>query len=225
MRAAFTLVELLVVVAILSLLAALLFPVFDRAREKGRQAACLSNLRQIGMAFAMYGSDWDERFPDRRDLKISLGYRPWGGAIWPPSDPRAGWARLALQPYLRATGVFGCASLAGVFGGTPMVEQTAEGETTRYWMWRFDRADSVVSLDNFWGKTVDGAVGDLQMAANPQAGNPSGPADVELCVDPYFPKTIPSVPGRLKGRAVHMGGRDRLFVDGHVKWMRDPRTQ
>jgi prepilin-type processing-associated H-X9-DG protein len=53
---------------------------------------------------------------------------------------------------------------------------------------------------------------------------PSGPAEVELAVDPYFPRTIPSAPANLKGRAVHRGGRNRVFLDGHVKYLRDVRT-
>jgi prepilin-type N-terminal cleavage/methylation domain-containing protein/prepilin-type processing-associated H-X9-DG protein len=55
----FTLIELLVVIAILGILAALLFPVFGQARERARQAACFSNLRQIGAAFGVYRADWD----------------------------------------------------------------------------------------------------------------------------------------------------------------------
>ena len=47
-RRAFTLIELLVVIAIIAILAAILFPVFAKAREKARQASCLSNLKQIG---------------------------------------------------------------------------------------------------------------------------------------------------------------------------------
>jgi prepilin-type N-terminal cleavage/methylation domain-containing protein len=57
----FTLIELLVVVAIISILAAILFPVFASAREKGRQSACMSNLKQIGLAWLMYAQDYDER--------------------------------------------------------------------------------------------------------------------------------------------------------------------
>ena len=59
----FTLIDLLVVVAIISLLAAILFPVFARARENARRASCMSNLKQIGLGFMMYVQDYDERFP------------------------------------------------------------------------------------------------------------------------------------------------------------------
>jgi len=61
--AAFTLIELLVVIAIIAILAAILFPVFARARNSARQAACVSNLKQIGMAFLMYAQDYDEHLP------------------------------------------------------------------------------------------------------------------------------------------------------------------
>ncbi len=60
---AFTLIELLVVIAIIAILAAILFPVFAQARAKGRQAACLSNEKQIGTAIMMYAQDYDERMP------------------------------------------------------------------------------------------------------------------------------------------------------------------
>ena len=62
-RLGFTLIELLVVIAIIALLAALLFPVLASVREKGRQAACSSNLRQIGFALAAYVVNWDDTYP------------------------------------------------------------------------------------------------------------------------------------------------------------------
>ena len=56
-RRGFTLIELLVVIAIIAMLAAILFPVFARAREKARQASCLSNVKQLALGVSMYKSD------------------------------------------------------------------------------------------------------------------------------------------------------------------------
>jgi prepilin-type N-terminal cleavage/methylation domain-containing protein/prepilin-type processing-associated H-X9-DG protein len=62
-RRGFTLIELLVVIAIIAILAAILFPVFAQAREKARAISCLSNLKQAGLAYAMYTQDYDETTP------------------------------------------------------------------------------------------------------------------------------------------------------------------
>ncbi len=59
----FTLIELLVVIAIIAILAAILFPVFAQTREKARQTACTSNMRQMGLAVLMYAQDYDETLP------------------------------------------------------------------------------------------------------------------------------------------------------------------
>ena len=64
-NAGFTLIELLVVIAIIAILAAILFPVFAQAREKARQTACLSNMKQIGTSAMMYTQDYDETNPLR----------------------------------------------------------------------------------------------------------------------------------------------------------------
>jgi prepilin-type N-terminal cleavage/methylation domain-containing protein/prepilin-type processing-associated H-X9-DG protein len=234
-RAGFTLIELLVVIAIIAILAGILFPVFAQAREKARQAACLSNLRQIGMALSQYVLDYDGLLPDRRDLKSLApgGYRPWAQSSqnWPPSDPRAGWALAVLDPYVKGSGIWLCLSVVRrgpdydprVFQVAPDLGGGSRGESN-YWMWRFDRPDTPIPLDNLWGKSEPQVVADLIAAQNPQVGNVDGPADVEMAVDPYFPRNIPAVPDVAKGLTAHLGGRNRLFLDGHVRWLRDVRT-
>jgi len=62
-RSGFTLIELLVVIAIIAILAAILFPVFAQAREKARQTSCISNTKQMAIAFLMYSQDYDELMP------------------------------------------------------------------------------------------------------------------------------------------------------------------
>jgi len=69
--AAFTLIELLVVIAIIALLAALVLPALGRAKEAGKGAACISNLRQIGIAFQLYVQDNNNRLPNMRDKSLT----------------------------------------------------------------------------------------------------------------------------------------------------------
>jgi prepilin-type N-terminal cleavage/methylation domain-containing protein len=61
----FTLIELLVVIAVISVLAAILFPVFAKARASARESTALSNLKQVGAALHMYTADYDEHLPNR----------------------------------------------------------------------------------------------------------------------------------------------------------------
>ena len=244
----FTLIELLVVIAIIAILAAILFPVFAQAREKARQTACVSNLKQIGNALAMYEQDYDERLPDRHlDLKGAVGvspldgWRAWG-ASWPVSDPRAGWAAIVLDSYLKNNEIWSCPSVKAIFGGVPQVEQAtsaaANAPITRYWMWRFDRNDDPVDpllLKECWAKNDIQCADDLNQYYQMQQALPpaqrdntidatNGVADVEVAVDPYFPDSIASVPANLKGKSAHFGGRNRLLLDGHAKFFRDFRT-
>lgn len=218
-RRAFTLIELLVVIAIVAILAAVLFPVFARAKEAAKKATCTSNLRQLGTAWELYLADNDDRMPDRRDLKQTAqgGFRPWSN--WPPSDPRGGWLLEPLAAY-KVKATLACPSTEGIWRNDPQVTQ----DGVNYWLWRFDQIADPVPLDNGWGKSPEQLVQDLATAANPFIGVPDGVADVELAVDPYFPSTVPSIPSSKRGKGVHVGGRNRLFLDTHVKYLRDVRT-
>lgn len=99
-HSAFTLVELLVVIAVFAVLAAILMPVFSTARERARQTACLSNMRQLAMAVQMYVQDADEVLP------MCTNYAA------PANAPDRLWTG-SLRPYTRSEGLFLCPSATG----------------------------------------------------------------------------------------------------------------
>ncbi len=82
MKKAFTLIELLVVIAIIAILAAILFPVFAQAKTAAKNSASLSNLKQINLAFIMYGNDNDDVVPMAVYIDNS-GWHEWSYSIDP----------------------------------------------------------------------------------------------------------------------------------------------
>lgn len=93
MKRAFTLIELLVVIAIIAILAAILFPVFAQAKAAAKKAQCLSNVKQIGLALALYANDYEDTAPP-------AAY-PTDNPPTPTSD-NITWYYL-VDPYVRAS--------------------------------------------------------------------------------------------------------------------------
>jgi prepilin-type N-terminal cleavage/methylation domain-containing protein len=100
-RKGFTLIELLVVIAIIAILAAILFPVFAQAREKGRQTACVSNMRQISTAILAYTADYDGYYP--------RGIYGVGQVVYHLFD--------LIYPYVKSPGIYTCPSYPAANNG------------------------------------------------------------------------------------------------------------
>lgn len=131
-RNGFTLIELLVVIAIIAILAAILFPVFAQAREKAKQASCLSNMKQIGLAMKLYADDYDGDFPNgcytggdldgdgKLDGPLSFP-RNWGVDHLATEAQNLDWGcygyrfyrflmNIQLKPYIKTRTIFYCPS-------------------------------------------------------------------------------------------------------------------
>lgn len=225
--AGFTLIELLVVIGIIAVLAAILFPVFAQVREKGRQTMCASNLRQLGMAFLMYASDWDSRFP-------------------PPGGPRVdnGWVQSAgrgfgqdvggIWPYVKQRGNAGQSNVYSCPNAQPGTEQ-AWSPGQNYVMNDYLRMVHNGQYNFSWWPPLPGYATGIcpdGMGQSPTqvillyeaAQYPNG--SVARNGSPYFSlgqSATPPLPVQAP-QNYHNSGSNFLFCDGHVKWFRPERT-
>lgn len=118
----FTLIEVLVVITVISIIAAILFPVFAKVREKARQTTCLNNLKQLGIAMQMYADDSDGCFPGAQVSDGGHGnpYGNWAGVynVGGPCDPTKG----QIYPYVKNAEVYLCPSDRGI--AAPLIDDS-----------------------------------------------------------------------------------------------------
>jgi len=191
-RRGFTLIELLVVIAIIAILAAILFPVFAKAREKARQASCLSNLKQLGVAMFMYTSDYDGVFPEIHTPALTIGkyYVSTGSA----AGLFLSWED-RLEPYTKNTQLMVCPSASYVGGGG-----LPHSYAYNYWFggagWGyFPRSESQVvqpAEKGLLGERGAGGVYHYIYTGGDNGGN------------------------------IHNDGGNMLMADGHAKWFKNP---
>lgn len=207
-KTGFTLIELLVVITIISILAAILFPVFAQAREKSRQIACISNLRQLSLAFLQYEQDNDESFP-------LVCYTTGIG-----TTELSSWT-ITLQPYIKSQGILRC----------PDDNSNLWGTDTRYssyamnaWMTpnapkeykilsQIALPASVIYLtENASTSTVD--------HFPPYCWNTNDPIYAEEGMSNWCTSSLDASghPTSALAWNLHQGGFNSMFVDGHAKW-------
>jgi len=111
-RKAFTLIELLVVIAIIAVLMAILFPALNRAREQGKRASCLNNMKQLALAWILYADENDDRIVNGEAYNSGDGLAPVptggihaGEQWWTGDDCAPGYMqgeKLAVEVQIRA---------------------------------------------------------------------------------------------------------------------------
>lgn len=211
---AFTLIEILVVIAIIAILAAILFPVFGRARENARRTSCLSNLKQIGLGFMQYTQDYDENGP----LTTMTA-----GAMTPLSSWTTG-----AQPYLKSVQLFRCPSDASTRWSAPVAPPSDPPYTTTYVLNAWFSAGKANGFANLSKVSEPARSVMLSERTEITTGVPGGDH-----YHPFFwdsPQEEPSpfmatltwASGTTKELASerHLGGFNNLYADGHAKWNR-----
>ena len=206
-------------IAIIAILAAILFPVFARARENARRSSCQSNLKQIALGIKQYVQDYDERFP----LAV----------LGPGPDNGSGWAD-TTQPYLKSTQIYQCPSESNppnsaigtngycdywYNGGLSWNGNTTSGGTR--WNSRVSEAallfsSLTVMVGDGSGESASPQTGTARMRSNGNGMNisndvdkPDGFGAVNATVDNL---------GFAHGGQRHLEGLNMAFADGHVKW-------
>ena len=202
-RNGFTLIELLIVIGIVAVITAILFPVFATVRERGRRTVCQSNLKQIATAMQQYVQD--------------------NGGMYPPLPSDWGYAPYY---YLKNVEVFRCPDhpaneTSEQFGMEPPVilphHSISEGETAPV-DYTYDLPRLAVFQPPYPTKIIHG-VHEASLATpatiwfNVDAGWSDADGD-------HYLRTVSTSCGRtFIGRTLHSSAANYSYVDGHVKWL------
>lgn len=243
-KRAFTLIELLVVIAIIAILAAILFPVFAKARERAQATACLSNLKQWGVAFQAYATDNNEKFPSQQ---------------WGPTNTEYGWVG-AIIPYIKG----GKADVINRDAyGNPVVEiaicpaqkklHNGANNTTANGVGKVVQSYGMAAWAKGGQNTDPASFRNLSIFRNPASTILLGEQNLNFNQMVFYPPDFDGLPAdggytlstysrdrvgdyrfdpikplggssasNLDGR--HAGGSNFLFVDGHSKWYKPEET-
>ncbi len=214
-RRGFTLIELLVVIAIIAILAAILFPVFINAKEQARVSQCISNLKQLHLAFQRYCDDNNGGTPFAGWDYWTPATSNWCGCDG-PGVTRADIRRAQLYPYAKTSGIFMCPTDKNVKGRYvtnpalfPISYSINQDVCSGY---RGDGSRRVVKVESMQYKKLSKVMIFIQETR----GDPGG-AGIQGINDGIFvPRQYDS--GQDFGGKVHYNGSTLVYLDGHAKW-------
>lgn len=215
-KSGFTLIELLVVIAIIAILAATLFPVFARIREKARTTSCQNNLKQIGIAIALYCQDYDGCLPwvsmgSKYHLASSVA-RGWNNNLLIPLGPPYVFLSDVLEPYIKNKQIWYCPSTdpGELIANDPFALYTfSQNGGSYFYNYRTPlkggSAENADEIANFPAKVLAGEPIDTL----------NNPANVSLVWDIRHW----GLPNDLNAHLLHNSGLNVLFADNHVKFL------
>ena len=241
MKKAFTLIELLVVIAIIAILAAILFPVFAQAREKARQTSCLSNVKQLGLAYYMYIQDYDEHFPPHVTERTAPSEVP------DTLLDRAPYSyKTKLDPYVKNQQIYKCPSAPAwptpgpgqwyttdygnnhneanlpnakqqAFYATPTDDSVADpNKVTGGSDFGFNETTSLASI-TYPAQFI--VIGDAARASGVASRGGMYPQPFV-----FDDAALPDAKQQARFKARHNGGGNIAYADGHAKWVRPEQT-
>lgn len=238
----FTLIELLVVIAIIAILAAILFPVFAQAREKARQASCLSNVNQLGLAVQMYIQDYDETTPlayyDTYNGSNWVFDASWWYLIYPynksanvvrcPSNPNnnlvtsSAWDDSLGMKTSYAVNSIDSSSLKGAFSRSVAYGDTNNADSVSVTLAGMNSPSQLAGI-------VESSLSFAEFDSTDTSGTYNQPTNTQTYHDTSqtYPNGQPAVldyvtSGNLY--AGHQGQVNICFMDGHAKSMRPGQT-
>jgi prepilin-type N-terminal cleavage/methylation domain-containing protein/prepilin-type processing-associated H-X9-DG protein len=203
---AFTLIELLVVIAIIAILAAILFPVFAQARDKARSIACMSNMKQLGVAIQMYTQDYDEQIFFRSTTNVDSTRTHMA-----TSGNALRWWNM-ISPYVKNNQIYRCPSdqprLSVDSSGNLVVPRSyaASASAESLSLANVDKPVETIVITEAWSRDATGAAINTEQWLEAFDG--------DMAPDPLRPGSM------LRYANRHQGGMNCAFFDGHAKWLK-----